>query len=670
MTGTETCIDSGFVGATGYGVWSGICVGQILPSSEICDDSAGLDEDCNSNIPTGGSNCGDPICSTHSSCIAPTISNVLADSGSESLVNNIPHTLTIMGSGFSSNFNLIINGLIIPPSWIAIATPNQLTVNLPPLTPIISSTLSFMLRNLNSPNPNLDSNTFISSLSLDNPSPFLYNVIPNSIADPNNPTGYSLITLNGDGFMQGSGTALGTDIEITFPSYLGLPPVLFSALGLSPNIIDDNTIQILVSDVAFAGTYSVRAVNPGNLANHYSVALPFTVYQTGSCSTSSQTPISGCPQLTSFIVSNPGPNGAVLNRGGTVVVSGSGLNGEPFGVQDILHINSVPIVTTLNLQTIPTLIGSVPDSIIPGTYALTVVNMPTGAISNSLFVNVYEQNPLITSITPASVPSIVASGILVIGSGFYQSSLLGILSSDGISIFGGSSVFVSPTRIDYTLPAGLQYGNYLIRITNPGGAVSSDFVLPVNAVCGNGFIEESEICDDGGSLSGDISLNGDGCSSVCQIEPGYICNGQPSICRLSSGGSDGGGGGRGSGRRTPQCNDGKDNDNDNLIDYPEDPGCSSKVDTSELNVPLTTPISTPINNQQDISLPQTPDLDLSKKDSEKEFFIKNEQFRLVYWSVVLILSSGILVIVILIIRSLRMRARFIALASKMTLPNN
>lgn len=32
-----------------------------------------------------------------------------------------------------------------------------------------------------------------------------------------------------------------------------------------------------------------------------------------------------------------------------------------------------------------------------------------------------------------------------------------------------------------------------------------------------------------------------------------------------------------------QCNDGLDNDNDGLIDYPADPGCSSSVDNTELN---------------------------------------------------------------------------------------
>ena len=44
--------------------------------------------------------------------------------------------------------------------------------------------------------------------------------------------------------------------------------------------------------------------------------------------------------------------------------------------------------------------------------------------------------------------------------------------------------------------------------------------------CGDGIIQPPEICDDGNPD------NGDGCSEVCEVEPGYICNGQPSMCLL------------------------------------------------------------------------------------------------------------------------------------------
>lgn len=42
--------------------------------------------------------------------------------------------------------------------------------------------------------------------------------------------------------------------------------------------------------------------------------------------------------------------------------------------------------------------------------------------------------------------------------------------------------------------------------------------------CGNGVVEGPEGCDDSNTL------NGDGCSSTCQVENGYWCFGSPSAC--------------------------------------------------------------------------------------------------------------------------------------------
>jgi cysteine-rich repeat protein len=43
-------------------------------------------------------------------------------------------------------------------------------------------------------------------------------------------------------------------------------------------------------------------------------------------------------------------------------------------------------------------------------------------------------------------------------------------------------------------------------------------------ICGNGIIEGTEQCDDGNTN------NEDGCSSICQVEQGWSCSGEPSIC--------------------------------------------------------------------------------------------------------------------------------------------
>jgi len=48
-------------------------------------------------------------------------------------------------------------------------------------------------------------------------------------------------------------------------------------------------------------------------------------------------------------------------------------------------------------------------------------------------------------------------------------------------------------------------------------------VIP-KIICSNGIIETGESCDDKNAA------DGDGCSSNCIVEPGYVCEGEPSVC--------------------------------------------------------------------------------------------------------------------------------------------
>src|SRR5262249_29420191 len=48
--------------------------------------------------------------------------------------------------------------------------------------------------------------------------------------------------------------------------------------------------------------------------------------------------------------------------------------------------------------------------------------------------------------------------------------------------------------------------------------------FPNCSSCGDGIRTGVETCDDGGRA------DGDGCSSSCQVEPGWVCSGQPSVC--------------------------------------------------------------------------------------------------------------------------------------------
>ncbi len=75
--------------------------------------------------------------------------------------------------------------------------------------------------------------------------------------------------------------------------------------------------------------------------------------------------------------------------------------------------------------------------------------------------------------------------------------------------------------------------------------------------CGNGVVEQGEFCDDN-NLN-----NNDGCSSTCQIEAGWICSGGLSVCVRTI------------------CNNGIDDDGDNLIDFPADTACANINDNNE-----------------------------------------------------------------------------------------
>ena len=87
------------------------------------------------------------------------------------------------------------------------------------------------------------------------------------------------------------------------------------------------------------------------------------------------------------------------------------------------------------------------------------------------------------------------------------------------------------TGSSYTVTASPSNGSVICSLTNASGTVSSANIGNVSVscimpICGNGVIESGEQCDDNNTNPGD------GCNSSCQIEPGFSCNGQPSICSM------------------------------------------------------------------------------------------------------------------------------------------
>ncbi|MBW2314919.1 MAG: DUF4215 domain-containing protein [Deltaproteobacteria bacterium] len=59
----------------------------------------------------------------------------------------------------------------------------------------------------------------------------------------------------------------------------------------------------------------------------------------------------------------------------------------------------------------------------------------------------------------------------------------------------------------------------------PDDVTGAEFIYPPMLLgCGDGVLDPGESCDDGGTLQGD------GCSSLCEIEVGFTCSGVPSSC--------------------------------------------------------------------------------------------------------------------------------------------
>jgi len=71
--------------------------------------------------------------------------------------------------------------------------------------------------------------------------------------------------------------------------------------------------------------------------------------------------------------------------------------------------------------------------------------------------------------------------------------------------------------------------HYLVvdRVAEAANDTTQAFTVTVACepvACGNGIVELEEACDD------DNTDDGDGCSSTCEVEAGYECRGEPSLC--------------------------------------------------------------------------------------------------------------------------------------------
>jgi cysteine-rich repeat protein len=78
----------------------------------------------------------------------------------------------------------------------------------------------------------------------------------------------------------------------------------------------------------------------------------------------------------------------------------------------------------------------------------------------------------------------------------------------------------------------LPAGTYYVVVDGYDDAELGAYTLTVAAAatqCGDATLDGAEACDDGNMTAGD------GCSSTCTVESGYLCTGEPSVCMFVCG---------------------------------------------------------------------------------------------------------------------------------------
>jgi cysteine-rich repeat protein len=92
------------------------------------------------------------------------------------------------------------------------------------------------------------------------------------------------------------------------------------------------------------------------------------------------------------------------------------------------------------------------------------------------------------------------------------------------NVFGGTAT-LNATTITFTPNAvGFPSFEYVVSDGSLTDVGKVNITASAGPVCGDGVIASPETCDDGNPNAGD------GCSAVCQTEPGFNCAGEPSVC--------------------------------------------------------------------------------------------------------------------------------------------
>jgi cysteine-rich repeat protein len=223
------------------------------------------------------------------------------------------------------------------------------------------------------------------------------------------------------------------------------------------------------------------------------------------------------------------------------------------GVAVVNGDNTIRYTPTTNYAGADTLTYQVADG--DGDVATAALGLTVNAVNDA---PVAVAQSVVTGRNAAKVITLTATDVdsasvtFALGTGPTHGTLGAIVSAGPLS-----------ATVTYT-PALNSLGADSFTFTANDGALTSAVAtvgLDVQAtvVCGDGFVDAPEQCDDNGTA------NSDGCSGSCQVELGWNCTGTPSVCSTVCGDTNVVG--------AEQCDDGNASDTD---------GCTTQCKTGKV----------------------------------------------------------------------------------------
>jgi hypothetical protein len=228
---------------------------------------------------------------------------------------------------------------------------------------------------------------------------------------------------------------------------------------LATTFVSSNQLAAVVPSalLAAAGSAAVTVAQPGNATSN---ELPFSVLG---------------PSIATIVpASVPAGSNAI-----TLTVNGANfvVNAAQSALSTV-SLNGVALITTFVNS--GTLTAAVPANLLtsPTVYSVQVAN-PGGAVSGTVPFSVIALAPVISAISPTSVPA---------GSSAFVLTVTGVNYLSGAQVsFGGttlSATLVNSTTLTTTVPANLVAtpGQVNVQVVNPGGTLSNS--VPFTVVAG------------------------------------------------------------------------------------------------------------------------------------------------------------------------------------------